>query len=63
MTKAKIRLRLEMAYDLVAETHSAVCVSNISRKDCAELSEDFMEILRRLIILDNKIRGTKWNER
>ena len=52
MTKAKQRLLLEVAYDLVAKVHSDICTSTKRDDDTADYT---LEVLRQIMVLDKKI--------
>ena len=54
MTKAKRRLMLEVAYDLIAKVHSDICNSTTRADDTADYT---LEILRRIMVLDKKLGG------
>jgi hypothetical protein len=54
MTKAKRRLILEVAYDLIAKVHSDICNSTTRDDDTADYT---LEILRQIIMLDKKLKG------
>lgn len=45
---------IEVAYDLVSKVHSDIC-NNSSRKETDDITEETMEILRRLIMLSKKL--------
>lgn len=53
MTKEKQRLMLEVAYDLISKVHTEICRSD---KREVNLADDTLEILRRIIKLDNKLK-------
>ena len=54
MTKEKQSLILEVAYDLISKVHSEICRTD---KRDVNLADDSIEILRRIIELDNKLKG------
>ena len=63
MTKAKMRLLLEMTVDLLQRLHSNVCRSNMSREKVRDIAEDIQEIERKIFLLDRKLKGVKMNDR
>ena len=54
MSKEKQRLMLEVAYDLISKVHSELC-RTMPRGDT--ITDDSLEILRRIILLDKKLKG------
>ena len=54
MTNSKRQTMIEVAYDLVSKVHSDIC-NNSSRKETDDITEETMEILRRLIMLSKKL--------
>lgn len=54
MSKDKQRLMLEVAYDLISKVHSELC-RTMPRGDT--ITDDSLEILRRIILLDKKLKG------
>lgn len=54
MTKAKMQLTLEVAYDLISKVHSEICQRTIIN-DKNHLAEDTLEILRKIIKLDKDL--------
>ena len=62
MTIVKMRLTLEIAYDLVAKVQSAICNSGMSREEGEDISKDTMRILRQIIYLGNKLEGVERND-
>ncbi len=62
MTKAKIRLYLDTTVDFLQKVNTGICHSGIDRKNALEICEDIVEIQRLIFLLDNKIKGLKFNE-
>lgn len=56
MTKAKRRLILEVAYELISRVHSDICNSTTRDDDTADYT---LEILRQIIVLDKKLSSKK----
>ena len=54
MTKEKQRLVLEVAYDLISKVHTEICRTD---KRDVNLADDTIEILGRIIVLENKLKG------
>jgi DNA-binding protein len=63
MTKAKMRLLLEMSVDLLQRVHGNICRSNINRDEKIQIAEDITEIIRKLFLLDRKLKDVKINGR
>ena len=49
----KARYRLQVAYELIANIHSQLCNSTTRDDDIIEYTQD---ILRQILILDNKLK-------
>ena len=62
MTISKMQLTLEVAYDLVEKVLSAICHSEICKDEITDFCGDTMQILKQLILLDNKLEGVKQND-
>lgn len=60
MTKAKRRLILEVAYELISRVHSDICNSTTRDDDTADYT---LEILRQIIVLDKKLSSKKGGEK
>lgn len=54
MSTEKQRLMLEVAYDLISRVHSEIC-RTAPRGDT--IMEDSLEILRKILLLDRKLKG------
>ena len=51
---AKSILRLEVAYELIADTHSQLCRTT-TRDD--DITDDTQEILRKILLLKERLKG------
>ena len=47
-----LELRLELAYDILSNVHSNLC-----RNKKIEQAEELMDVMRRLILVSNKLEG------
>ena len=56
MNITKLKYRLEVAYDLIAEIHSQLC-NNTTRDN--DITDDTTEILRRILVLDKKLKKVR----
>lgn len=54
MSKEKQSLMLEVAYDLISKVHSEICRT---APRGSNIMDDSLEILRRIIMLDKKLKG------
>ena len=63
MSKAKMRLYLEMAFDLLQRVHTSICHSGVNREKKLEISEDIQKIESQIFLLDKKLREVKINDR
>ena len=54
MNIAKSILRLEVAYELIADIHSQLCRTTSRNVD---ITEDTQEILRKIWLLNKKLKG------
>lgn len=54
MSKEKQRLMLEVAYDLISKVHSEICLTTTRDDDTSEYT---LEILRKIVMLDEKLKG------
>lgn len=63
MTKAKMRLLLEIVIDLLQKVASNICRSNIERPKRLDIVEDIQEIEKLIFLLDKKLKEVKFNDR
>lgn len=63
MTKAKMRLYLEMTMDLLQRVHGSICRSDINRDKKLEISEDIQKIESKIFLLDRKLKEVKMYDR
>lgn len=54
MNTEKLRHRLEVAYELIADIHSQLCRTTTREND---ITEDTQEIIRKIFLLDTKLKG------
>ena len=63
MTKAKMRLLLEMVAVLLQRLRLNICKSNIGREEVRDIAKDIQEIERKIFLLHRKLKGVKMNDR
>ena len=63
MTKAKMRLYLEITIDHLQRVSNNLCHEPIKRDEKIEILEELQEIVRRIFLVDSKLKEVKFNDR